>query len=269
MLIDWFTLIAQLVNFLILAWLLKRFLYQPIVTALDAREKKIASELQHAALVKNEAKQSMSEWKQKNDDLEKQRMLLMQQAAKEADDKKAKLFIDARKESENLRARLEESLHNEQKNLQQEIIGRISTEVFSIAKKVLTELADVTLEDCMVKVFCERLRKTEKADIEVMRGLFHQSNHPPIIRSAFSLTPEQCDSVNKTVIDLFSIDAKISFETDTNMISGLELSMNGHSIKWNIQAYIDALQLTVEVALEGDKKEKEHVHDKQPAQHSP
>ena len=127
MLIDWFTLIAQLVNFLILAWLLKRFLYHPIVTALDAREKKIASELQHATVVENEAKQSMSEWRQKNVEFEKQRMLLMQQATKAADDKKAELLIDARKEYDNLRARLEESLHHEQINLQQEIIGRIST----------------------------------------------------------------------------------------------------------------------------------------------
>ena len=265
MLIDWFTLIAQLVNFLILAWLLKRFLYHPIVTALDAREKKIAYELHHAMAVENEAKQSMSEWKQKNDELEKQRMLIMQ-AAKEADDKKGELLLDARKEYENLRARLEESLHNEQKNLQQEIIGRISTEVFSIAKKVLEELADVTLEDCMVKVFCKRLRKTETADIGVMRGLFRQSGHPPIIRSVFSLTPEQCDRLNKTVMDVFSIDANISFETDAELISGLELSMNGHSISWNIKAYLDALQLTAEAALEMDKKETGNVHDKQPPQ---
>lgn len=78
MLIDWFTLIAQLVNFLILAWLLKRFLYHPIVAALDAREKKIASELQHATMVEDEAKKSMSELKQKHDALDKQRTQIMQ-----------------------------------------------------------------------------------------------------------------------------------------------------------------------------------------------
>ena len=48
MLIDWFTVIAQVVNFLILVWLLKRFLYRPILDAIDAREKRIASELADA-----------------------------------------------------------------------------------------------------------------------------------------------------------------------------------------------------------------------------
>ena len=38
--INWFTVIAQLVNFLILVWLMKRFLYKPILNAIDEREKK-------------------------------------------------------------------------------------------------------------------------------------------------------------------------------------------------------------------------------------
>jgi len=48
MLIDWFTVGAQIVNFLILVWLLKHFLYKPILDAIDAREKKIAAELADA-----------------------------------------------------------------------------------------------------------------------------------------------------------------------------------------------------------------------------
>ena len=48
MLIDWFTIGAQALNFLILVWLLKHFLYQPILNAIDEREKRIAKELADA-----------------------------------------------------------------------------------------------------------------------------------------------------------------------------------------------------------------------------
>ena len=48
MLIDWFTVIAQVINFLILVWLLKRFLYRPILNAIDAREKRIAAKIADA-----------------------------------------------------------------------------------------------------------------------------------------------------------------------------------------------------------------------------
>ena len=56
MLIDWFTVAAQALNFVILVWLMKRFLYQPILHAIDEREKLIASELANADKKKAEAK---------------------------------------------------------------------------------------------------------------------------------------------------------------------------------------------------------------------
>ena len=43
--IDWFTVAAQTINFLVLMWLLKRFLYKPILNAIAAREKNIADQL--------------------------------------------------------------------------------------------------------------------------------------------------------------------------------------------------------------------------------
>ena len=48
MLIDWFTVVAQTVNFLVLVWLLKRFFYRPILNAIDAREQRIAAALAEA-----------------------------------------------------------------------------------------------------------------------------------------------------------------------------------------------------------------------------
>lgn len=38
MLIDWFTVGAQVLNFVILMWLMKRSLCQPVLDAIDARE---------------------------------------------------------------------------------------------------------------------------------------------------------------------------------------------------------------------------------------
>jgi F-type H+-transporting ATPase subunit b len=58
MLIDWFTVGAQVVNFLILVWLMKRFLYKPILHAIDAREKRIAKELADADAKRPKAKRS-------------------------------------------------------------------------------------------------------------------------------------------------------------------------------------------------------------------
>ncbi|MDP3428826.1 MAG: F0F1 ATP synthase subunit B, partial [Desulfomicrobium sp.] len=57
MLIDWFTVGAQVVNFLVLVWLMKRFLYKPILGAIDAREERIAKELADGQRMQAEAAQ--------------------------------------------------------------------------------------------------------------------------------------------------------------------------------------------------------------------
>ena len=73
MLIDWFTVIAQVVNFLILVWLLKRFLYRPILDAIDAREKRIALALADADAKKVEAEKERDAFQQKNEAFDQQR----------------------------------------------------------------------------------------------------------------------------------------------------------------------------------------------------
>ena len=70
MLIDWFTVIAQVVNFLILVWLLKRFLYHPILDAIDAREQRIAKELADAAKKMAAAEKERDEFQHKKSELE-------------------------------------------------------------------------------------------------------------------------------------------------------------------------------------------------------
>jgi F-type H+-transporting ATPase subunit b len=68
MLIDWFTVGAQVLNFLILVWLLKRFLYKPILNAIDAREKLIAAELPMPTTKKAEAQKEHDEFQTQEQD---------------------------------------------------------------------------------------------------------------------------------------------------------------------------------------------------------
>src|ERR1700683_1776942 len=103
MLIDWFTVAAQAVNFLLLVWLLKRFLYKPVLAAIDEREKRIAMQIQDAEKKKAEAVQEQAAFSQKNEEVEKQRAGLLLEAAKTAKTERDRLLEKARKDSEELR----------------------------------------------------------------------------------------------------------------------------------------------------------------------
>ncbi|MDH4134184.1 MAG: F0F1 ATP synthase subunit B, partial [Gammaproteobacteria bacterium] len=146
MLIDWFTVIAQLVNFLILVWLLKRFLYQPILKALDAREKRIADELANADAKEAEAIAEREEYQRKNDEFDQQRAAMLGKATDEAAAERQRLLDGARKDADSLRGKQQETLRSEYRHLNEELAQRTQAEVFAIARKALADLAGESLE---------------------------------------------------------------------------------------------------------------------------
>src|SRR6202167_2371189 len=96
MLVNWFTVAAQAINFLILVWLLKRFLYKPILNAIDEREKGIATQLAAAQATKAEAQHEHDDFQQKNETFDRERAALMKKAADEAQTERQRLLDEAR-----------------------------------------------------------------------------------------------------------------------------------------------------------------------------
>src|SRR5665811_1686842 len=162
MLIDWFTVIAQVVNFLILVWLLKHFLYRPILDAIDAREKRIAKELADADAKKAEAQKECDEFQHKNEEFDQQRTALMNKATEEAKTERQRLFDEARQAADVLSAKRQETLRNDAHNLNQALSRRAQQEVFAIARKALTDLAATSLEERLADVFTRRLREMDE-----------------------------------------------------------------------------------------------------------
>src|ERR1022692_650145 len=161
MLIDWFTVVAQALNFLILVWLMKRFLYKPIIDAIDARETRIAKELADADAKKAEAQKDRDDFQHKNQEFDQQRAALLSKAADEAKAEGQRLLDEARAVADAASAKRQESLRNDAHTLNQAIRRRTQQEVFAIARKALTDLATTSLEERLGVVFTRRLREMD------------------------------------------------------------------------------------------------------------
>jgi F-type H+-transporting ATPase subunit b len=241
MLIDWFTVAAQAVNFLILVWLLKRFLYKPVLAAIDQREKRIATQLQDAEKKKAEALKEQTDFQQKNEDYERQRSKLLLEAIDAAKTERDQLLEAARRDSKELRSKLQKSTYDELDNLNRKIGTLAVQEVFSIARKTLADLADVSLEERMTEIFIRHLHDMDDKQIEALKACSHDSSGPALVRSAFELASPQKTAIENIVKPLFGEGTKIKFETRPDLISGIELAANGQKIAWTIADYLTSL----------------------------
>src|SRR6185312_11044708 len=113
MLIDWFTVGAQALNFLILVWLMKRFLYKPILHAIDEREKRIATELADADAKKAEAQKERDEFQQKNEQLDQERTEMRGRMKDEVKAERQQLLDEARNAAAALSSKRQENLRND------------------------------------------------------------------------------------------------------------------------------------------------------------
>src|SRR5665647_3755722 len=107
--INWFTVIAQVLNFLILVWLLKRFLYKPILNAIEAREKKVADQLSDAESKKEEANKELTQYQQKNEEFDQKKEEMTSEAITQSKEEKQKLFDQVRKDADALRFQLQKA----------------------------------------------------------------------------------------------------------------------------------------------------------------
>jgi F-type H+-transporting ATPase subunit b len=256
MLIDWFTVGAQALNFIILVWLLKRFLYKPILNAVDAREKRIAAELADADARKAEAQTERDEFQHKNEEFDQQRAALLSKAVDEARAERQRLLDDARKAADALSAKRQEALRSDANNLNQAIRRRTQQEVFAIARKALADLATTSLEERMSEVFTRRLLTMDGKAKAGLGEALKTASEPALVRSAFDLPAAQRAAIQKTLNEAFSTEVHVRFETAPDLVSGIELTTNGQKIAWSIANYLVSLEKGVDELLkENDKRE--------------
>ncbi len=241
MLIDWFTVIAQVINFLILVWLLKHFLYRPILDAIDAREKKIASELSDAAVKKSEALKERNQFLQQNEVFKRQHAELMTKAIEDATSEKRHLLENARQDIERLRLKQLEALNSEQQSSIAMLNRRMRDEVNSILRKVLIDLSGLSLEEHVIEVFISRLRLLDDSGINRLNLAFMASDNPMVISTVFDLPLELRKRVESVIKEIFGESARTEFTIAPDLICGIELNANGQKLSWNIAGYLDAL----------------------------
>ena len=245
MLIDWFTVGAQIVNFLVLVWLLQHFLYKPVLNAIDAREKRIAAELADADGKKAEAEMERTNFEEKNKAFDQQRSALLGKAADEAKAERERLIDQAKKDAENLRANQADALRRDQIRLASEITLLAEKEVFAIARKALTDLATVSLEERVGEIFTRRLRELDPKAKELLGAALNNSSQPTVVRSAFDLPADQRAAIQNALNETFSAVVRIKFEDSQDVICGIELTANGQKVAWSISSYLAGLSKKV------------------------
>ncbi|WP_372661069.1 F0F1 ATP synthase subunit B [Hydrogenophaga sp.] len=256
MLIDWFTVGAQALNFLVLIWLLRRFLYQPVLDAIDAREARIARQIADAETQMRQAQEQGEVFAQQHKAFEQARDALLQKATQEAQAERQRLLDQARAAAQALGARQQAALRSETEQQQQALGERVQHEAFALARHALRDLAQVDLEARVTEVFLDRLRNMAEAARADMAAALQAPGAQAVLHSAFELNAGQRSAIQAALSKTFqwsgpdsSAATPLRFATEPRLVGGIELVAGGQKLAWNMEQYLAALEQTAAALL--------------------
>ncbi|MGD9854794.1 MAG: F0F1 ATP synthase subunit delta [Planctomycetaceae bacterium] len=245
--IDWFTSAAQVVNFLVLVWLLKRFLYGPILNAIDERERRIADRLQSAKDREAAADEARKSYETREAELAHLKETKVSEAAAEVESWKREALQSVREEVGRVRQAWHEAIAREQQQFLGELRERTAHEVQQLARHVLRELADQQMELQTIQQFLTHLDRQSEDELTKTRN--GRPAGEVVLRTAFALAADDQATLSDEVQGRLGATT-VRFEVDSELICGVELVVGDHKLQWNVDHYLRALESSVVAAIE-------------------
>lgn len=251
--INWFTVIAQIINFLILLYLLKRFLYRPMIKAMDERRERIEGREREAQEKISAAEGRIQEYKNQSNRLEEEKNEILFSVHRQAEAEKIEFLERAREEIDIQKKLWEEAITKEQTHYLHEMQRQIGLHSCQIARRALADLSNRKLERILFEVFVDKLSSLEGKEIDRLRESKRYPGTKVMVSSTFDLAEEDKDNLQKVVEKVMFHDGPIEYHIDQEMICGIKMELKGNQFEWSIGEYLRSLEDDYIKALDFEK----------------
>lgn len=248
---NWITVAAQVFNFLLLVWLLKRFLYEPVRRTMAQREEEIAARFRQADERIAQARAEEARYRQMAAELEQQRERLLQEARVEAERERSRLLEEATQEALARRRALAERLEQEWEQMEMSLRENLVRQVCDISRDVLMGLAGVSLEEAMLQALERSLEEAYPAGAPdgVSRSgasSIGSGRRTVEIRTSFEPSRQQQERLVAAAARWLgaagAAEIEAQFAVDPSLILGVEFLADHKSAGWSVRERIGRIE---------------------------
>lgn len=254
MLTDPFTVGVQILNFLILVWLLRRLLYGPITRVMAERDARIQAEMTEARRLREEATAEGERHQALIAAFEAARDARLAAAREELETWRHTHMQEVRAEVEGLRQRWQDALQQEKRAFLDELRRRAGREILAVTRGALRDLADVDVEARIVSRFLDHLGGIPTDDRDALAAAAQADGRQVHLRTAFALPGTEQARVTEAVDAALGSGLTVTTETDADLVAGIELRAGGLKVAWSIDDYLNSLEEALTEAFGADQK---------------
>lgn len=239
--IDWFTFLAQSVNFLILVFLLNRFLYKPVRSVMQKRKELVEGKLQEAQEKEEAGRKTEEKYRKLLSELESEKEKIRSDVKAEVNQWKLQLQTEASGEVEKMKERWEENLETEIQLFREKALSEFSSQVRQAAQRILKDLSGAELQEFTLQQFLHRIENLESTERSQLETSWKKSQEIQIL-SAIEFSEAQKEEIRSALQKQFTVGTPtLQFSLNPDLILGLEIRTLDQKVSWSAKEYLDEL----------------------------
>lgn len=234
--INWFEIVAQIINFVILLFILQKLFYKPIVKAMEERQARIKEEVDKANIKMQEADSIISKYEQKLADFKKNEHTMLEQAKKEASTVKETLLESYQSQANEKRMAYWKEMEQEKETLSAELKRTLGTNAVKIASNILLM---IDKQDIMESLFHSFIAKIVSLTPEYMQEVVSSAEEDLILISSEEMPDDKKRMLENALMKKLGGYRSLTYKVDENLMIGYELKFETFTVATNIKKYLD------------------------------
>jgi F-type H+-transporting ATPase subunit b len=231
--LNWTTFALEIINFLALLWILKRFLYRPVMQTLAERRAGIERTLAEARATEAQASAMQQQFESRLADWEQEKAAARRRFETELDAERARQMEALTKDLATERERSAAQDAHRLDTQRRELAVQASTEARQFASALFARLAGPELEGQLVQLFIEELAALPEDRLSNVRA--GQNGHGQgILTSAFALTAAQRQQLSNAIDTRLGKAIALEFVVDPNLLAGARLALGAWQLDFSL-----------------------------------
>ncbi len=239
MTLDWWTLALQILNFLVLVWLLQRFLYRPARRVIEERRARARAALAEARKLQEEAAAKEAELEERARALEAERKKLREELRSELEAERARLLEAAREEARAILARAREALEEERRRTLEELRGELAGLATGLARRILEELRGPLLDELFFSRLERHLAALPEAERRELLGDAGAQGAELRLVTANAIEERRRREWRNRLERIFGTGLTLHFEEDPALLAGVELDLPYTRLRFTLAGQLE------------------------------
>lgn len=260
--LNWSTVFFQIINFLVIVWILKRYLFTPVLSAMERREKAIQSRLKEAEESRVAALKEKKALGIKIADLEKSKNSVISEVLKKSEKEQEILIKSLNEELQAKKIAFDKRLVDEREALRSSIKDIAGEVIVNTVSSALTDLANEKIQAVILDNFIEKLSKGELQKSELLKDFYNKSKRV-VVNTSFSIGHTEETKIKKALSVLIGKTVSdVDFKIDKSILCGIEVICDSLLISFGMDTYIKELRVNLDNAIANLTKTQE-IKDKE------